>query len=181
MQQRLPSLLARPIAFAHRGARAHARENTLDAFALALRLGATGLESDVWLTADGIPVLDHDGVVRTGRTGRRRPLTSFRRDELPEHIPALTDLFERCGTDYHLSLDVQHPEAGPVVIAVVRESSPACGKVPKPTAGIARPSFAVRVGMLTRHTVERPQPPGCRDARENGCAVDHLFHRTDRR
>jgi glycerophosphoryl diester phosphodiesterase len=77
VQQRLPSLLARPIAFAHRGARAHARENTLDAFALALRLGATGLESDVWLTADGVPVLDHDGVVRTGRAGRRRPLRSY--------------------------------------------------------------------------------------------------------
>jgi len=35
------------IAFAHRGARAYARENTLDAFQLGLRLGATGLESDV--------------------------------------------------------------------------------------------------------------------------------------
>ncbi|MQA17795.1 MAG: hypothetical protein GEV09_28165, partial [Pseudonocardiaceae bacterium] len=46
-----------PIAFAHRGARAHAPENTLEAFALALRLGATGLESDVWLTADGEAVL----------------------------------------------------------------------------------------------------------------------------
>jgi glycerophosphoryl diester phosphodiesterase len=125
VQQRLPSLLVRPIAFAHRGARAHARENTLDAFVLALRLGATGLESDVWLTADGVPVLDHDGVVRTGRTGRsRRPLTSFSRAELPDHIPALTDLLERCGSDYHLSLDVQHPEAGPVVIAVVRETAP---------------------------------------------------------
>jgi glycerophosphoryl diester phosphodiesterase len=125
VQQRLPSLLARPIAFAHRGARAHAPENTLDAFVLALRLGATGLESDVWLTADGVPVLDHDGVVRMGRTGRRRrPLGSFRRAELPEHVPALTDLFERCGTDYHLSLDVQHPEVGPVVIAVVREIAP---------------------------------------------------------
>jgi glycerophosphoryl diester phosphodiesterase len=124
VQQRLPSLLAQPIAFAHRGARAHARENTLDAFALALRLGATGLESDVWLTADGIPVLDHDGVVRTSRAGRRRPLTSHRRAQLPEHIPALTDLFERCGTGYHLSLDVQHPEAGPVVIEVVREAAP---------------------------------------------------------
>jgi glycerophosphoryl diester phosphodiesterase len=124
MQQRLPSLLAPPIAFAHRGARAHAPENTLDAFALALRLGATGLESDVWLTADGIPVLDHDGVVRSGRTGRRRPLSSRRRDQLPEHIPAITDLFERCGTAFHLSLDVQHPEAGPVVIDVVREAAP---------------------------------------------------------
>jgi glycerophosphoryl diester phosphodiesterase len=125
VQQRLPSLLGPPIAFAHRGARAHAQENTLEAFVLALRLGATGLESDVWLTADGIPVLDHDGVVRTGRTGRRRPLTSYRRSELPEHIPALTDLFERCGTDFHLSLDLEHPEAGPVVIDTVREAAPA--------------------------------------------------------
>jgi glycerophosphoryl diester phosphodiesterase len=124
VQQRLPSLLAPPIAFAHRGARAHAPENTLEAFALALRLGATGLESDVWLTADGVPVLDHDGVVRTGRTGRRRPLTSHRREQLPDHIPTLTDLFERCGSDYHLSLDVQHPEAGPVVVDVVREAAP---------------------------------------------------------
>ena len=41
------------IGFAHRGASADARENTLEAFRLALELGATGLESDVWLTADG--------------------------------------------------------------------------------------------------------------------------------
>src|SRR6476619_1442690 len=73
VQQRLPSLLDDPIAFGHRGARAHAQENTLESFALALRLGATGLESDVWLTTDGVPVLDHDGVVRR-RMGRSRPI-----------------------------------------------------------------------------------------------------------
>ncbi|MDQ3575194.1 MAG: glycerophosphodiester phosphodiesterase, partial [Actinomycetota bacterium] len=44
-----PSLIRPPIAFAHRGARAHAPENTLQAFRLALELGSTGLESDVWL------------------------------------------------------------------------------------------------------------------------------------
>ena len=53
MPTRVPALIAPPYAFAHRGARAHAPENTLEAFTLALRLGATGLESDVWLTADG--------------------------------------------------------------------------------------------------------------------------------
>jgi hypothetical protein len=31
---------------------------------------------------------------------------------------------------------------------VLRESSPACGKVPNPIAGIGWPSFSVRVGML---------------------------------
>ncbi|MCU1376632.1 MAG: putative phosphodiesterase, partial [Actinomycetia bacterium] len=66
-----------PIGFAHRGARAHAPENTLAAFTLATRLGATGLESDVWLTADGVAVLDHDGVVRHGL--RRRPIATMDR------------------------------------------------------------------------------------------------------
>jgi glycerophosphoryl diester phosphodiesterase len=122
VQQRLPSLLERPIAFAHRGARAHAQENTLDAFVLGLRLGATGLESDVWLTADGEPVLDHDGTVRIGR--RKRPVTDLRRDELPEHLPSLRDLLDRCGTDYHLSLDLKDGRAGAVVIDLVRETAP---------------------------------------------------------
>ena len=63
MPTRLPSLQHPPIGFAHRGARAHAPENTIEAFTLALRLGATGLESDVWSTADGEAVLDHDGVI----------------------------------------------------------------------------------------------------------------------
>ena len=91
MQQRLTALRDPPIAFAHRGARAHARENTLAAFQLALRLGATGLESDVWLTADGVPVLDHDGVVRAGL--RTRPIGTLARAELPPHIPSLAELY----------------------------------------------------------------------------------------
>jgi glycerophosphoryl diester phosphodiesterase len=122
VQQRLPSLLERPIAFAHRGARAHARENTLEAFELGLRLGATGLESDVWLTNDGVPVLDHDGVVRIGR--RKRSISQLRRDELPEHIPTLDDLLARCGTDYHLSLDLKDVRAGAAVVTTVRQAAP---------------------------------------------------------
>ena len=122
MQQRLPSLLARPIAFAHRGARAHARENTLEAFELGLRLGATGLESDVWLTSDGVPVLDHDGVVRVGR--RKRSIGQLRRDDLPEHIPTLGELLARCGTSYHLSLDLKDVRAGAAVVTTVRHAAP---------------------------------------------------------
>jgi len=84
-------LLRPPIGFAHRGARAHAPENSLDAFRLALRLGATGLESDVWLTSDGVPVLDHDGVVKSGL--RRRRISELARDALPGHLVALEDLY----------------------------------------------------------------------------------------
>lgn len=123
MQQRLPSLLDPPITFAHRGAKAYAPENTIESFALALKLGATGLESDVWVTADGVAVLDHDGEIRVGRF-KKRPIGELRRDELPEHVPTLTELFEACGTDYHLSLDLKGPGTGHEVIRTVREHAP---------------------------------------------------------
>jgi glycerophosphoryl diester phosphodiesterase len=118
VQQRLPSLLDEPIAFGHRGAKAYVAENTLESFELALKLGATGLESDVWVTSDGIPVLDHDGLVK--RTlGRGKPIAGIVRADLPGHIPTLADLIDRCGTDYHLSLDLKDPASGQAVIDVV--------------------------------------------------------------
>lgn len=112
----LPPLRNPPIGFAHRGARAHAPENTLEAFELALRLGATGLESDVWLTADGVPVLDHDGKV--GRRPLRKPIGQIDRADLPDHIPALADLFASLGTDFELSLDLKDAEAGQRAVEV---------------------------------------------------------------
>jgi len=116
----LPSLRMPPVGFAHRGARAHAPENTIEAFKLALRLGATGLESDVWVTADGVAVLDHDGLIRRGL--RRRPIAELRRADLPPHIPTLAELYEACGTDYELSLDLKDPRALDAVLAVAREA-----------------------------------------------------------
>lgn len=123
MQQRLPSLLDYPIAFGHRGARAHAPENTLAGFELALKLGATGLESDVWVTADGVAVLDHDGVVKK-TIGKNRPIVELQRSVLPAHIPSLAQLIERCGSDYHLSLDLKDAASGAVVLRTVAEVAP---------------------------------------------------------
>lgn len=110
--------LTRAIGFAHRGASAHAPENTLEAFRLALEWGATGLESDVWLTRDGVAVLDHDGVVREGSD--ERPIREVARAELPRHVPELAELYAACGADYELSLDVKDPDAAPEVISVAR-------------------------------------------------------------
>jgi glycerophosphoryl diester phosphodiesterase len=120
MATRLPSRRRPPIGFAHRGARAHAPENTLEAFALALRLGATGLESDVWITADGQAVLDHDGLA--GRRLRRQPIRRVPAAELPPHIPRLVDVYEACGTAFELSLDIKDPAAVPEVIAAARSA-----------------------------------------------------------
>ena len=51
---------SRPRVFAHRGGATLAPENTLAAFASGLAVGADGLELDVRLSRDGIPVVHHD-------------------------------------------------------------------------------------------------------------------------
>lgn len=122
MQQRLPSLLDPPIAFAHRGARAHAPENTIESFTLGLRLGATGLETDIWVTADGVAVLDHDGVVRKGI--KRRRIADCRRDELAPHIPSIDELYDECGVDFDFSIDVKDPDAYEPIVDAVRRRGP---------------------------------------------------------
>jgi len=111
-------MLSAVIGFAHRGAKAYAPENTLEAFALALRLGASGLESDVWLTADGVPVLDHDGVVK-GRL-RSRPISGVARDDLPLHIPTLDEMLRVVPPTVPLSLDVKDPAAFDGILEVHR-------------------------------------------------------------
>lgn len=117
-------------AFAHRGGRGHGPDNTLATFQEALARGATGLETDAWLTADGIVVLDHDGVLRAARSlrarsssARRRPIADVCHDELPSHIPTLGDLYAACGTDFDLAIDVRRPD---VAGAIVAEAA-ACG------------------------------------------------------
>ncbi|MEM1334631.1 MAG: glycerophosphodiester phosphodiesterase [Actinomycetota bacterium] len=118
MQQRLPSLLDPPLGFAHRGARAHAPENTIEAFELALRLGASGLETDVWVTRDGVAVLDHDGVVQKGV--RRRKIADLHRADLPDTIPSLAELVDAVGVDVPLSLDVCDPAAYEPIVDTIR-------------------------------------------------------------
>lgn len=114
----LDSLLRPPIAFAHRGARAHAPENTVEAFALALRMGATGLETDAWVTSDGQVVLDHDGTVRV--RGRKKAIADVPRSSLPGSIPTLGELYAACGTAFELSIDVKDPAAATGIVDAAR-------------------------------------------------------------
>ena len=145
MPPRLPALRRPPIAFAHRGARAHAPENTLEAFRLALRLGATGLESDVWITEDGIAVLDHDGVVSTRL--RRRRIADLTREALPAHIPSLADLYAECGAGFELSLDVKDAAAAEATVAVAR----AVGAEAVERLWLCHPDWQQVAAWRTRH------------------------------
>ena len=60
---------SKPLIIGHRGSSATAPENTLAAFRVALDSGADGIEFDVRLTRDGVPVVIHDDNLR--RTGSR--------------------------------------------------------------------------------------------------------------
>lgn len=109
----------RPILFGHRGALGYAPENTIAGFRLALAQGANGLESDAWLTADGIPVLVHDETIR--RPGRRIFVTRRTAVELRAwDVPTLAELYAACGTDYELSVDVKHEDAALALIDAAR-------------------------------------------------------------
>lgn len=119
-QQQIPALRENPIAFAHRGARAHAQENTLEAFQLAIRLGANGLETDAWMTKDGQVVLDHDGIVRV--RGIRRAIRELTRAQLPTHIPTIGEFWHQCGVQHHLSVDIKDDAVTNSLVGIAKES-----------------------------------------------------------
>lgn len=52
--------MERPVVYAHRGASGVCPENTMAAFRKAVEMGATGIETDVQMTRDGVLVLLHD-------------------------------------------------------------------------------------------------------------------------
>ncbi len=101
----------RPLIFAHRGASAHAPENTLAAFELALDQGAHGIELDVKLSADEEIVVIHDATIdrTTNGQGRVSKLTLAALRELDagsffsskysdEKIPTLAEVFDQIGS-----------------------------------------------------------------------------------
>lgn len=127
MQQSLPRLFARPILFAHRGANLVAPENTVAAFSEALRIGATGLETDVWITLDGVVVIDHDGFVRKGL--RRRPISGIVAADLPAQLPTFVDLLELTPTIVDVSVDVKDIDAFGAMIALVERVGRNAGSI----------------------------------------------------
>ena len=97
-----------PLIIGHRGASAVAPENTLAAFRKAIAVGADGIEFDVRLTRDGVPVVIHDSTLRrTGGVNKRVADLSwqelsqvdvgswFRPGSFAgETVPSLRELFE---------------------------------------------------------------------------------------
>ena len=151
------------ITFAHRGARLEYPENTLRAFRRARELGASGLESDVWLSADGEVVCTHDATVRSGvRRVRVEKATAV--DLARLEVPRLADVYDELGTDYDFSIDVKTPEAAAPLVDVARKfgalerlwvCSPdlelLVGLRPEPAVRLVHSTSKRAVGVLERH------------------------------
>ncbi|HEY6660906.1 MAG TPA: glycerophosphodiester phosphodiesterase [Pyrinomonadaceae bacterium] len=84
-----------PLIIGHRGASAVAPENTMIAFCEAIAAGADGIEFDVRLTRDGVPVVIHDSTLRrtTGLPHRIADLTLPELENLNVGVPSLEQLF----------------------------------------------------------------------------------------
>jgi glycerophosphoryl diester phosphodiesterase len=108
----------RPLVIAHRGASAHAPENTLAAFRLAVEQAADAIELDVDLTRDGHVVVLHDATIERTTDGRGRvtdlALAEIRRADAGvwkaaafkgERVPLLEEVFEAVGQ--HLLINVE--------------------------------------------------------------------------
>lgn len=101
----------------HRGARGLAPENTLPAFAVALRIGVTTLELDVGVTRDGVVVVHHDRDLNPDITrgpdgkwleGRGPAIRALDFDELSRYDVGGT----RPGTAYAKRFPAQRPVDG---------------------------------------------------------------------
>lgn len=138
------------IVIAHRGARAFAPENTLEAFAKAAQMGSDGVELDVQLSAEGVPVIWHDSdLLRCSDAELRFPgrapwdpatftLDEFkqldagswfmRQLELPalERQPFLGTLGDDEASRWISAADRRHFDSGQVRVPTLRESLACC-------------------------------------------------------
>ena len=74
------------------------------------------MESDIGLTVDCVPVLIHAGI-----SPRARKVSRLRYAEIADRVPSLAGLYEACGAQFHLSLDMGTPGAAGTVVALARE------------------------------------------------------------
>jgi glycerophosphoryl diester phosphodiesterase len=118
-----------PLVIAHRGASAEAPENTLLAFVRALELGVDGIELDVQVTRDGVPVVFHDTAL-TRLTGTRGRLADRTWSELQklrvrgEAIPTLAEVLALTRKRCILQIEIKKGVPVAPVLAAIRRTAP---------------------------------------------------------
>jgi glycerophosphoryl diester phosphodiesterase len=104
----------------HRGYHAQAPENTLAAFKAAIALGADGIETDIRLSQDQVPILFHDRLAPDGRE-----VATIAQSELSDlvgyAIPTLEDALHLHESNNFLwNLEIKAPDALDPTIEILR-------------------------------------------------------------
>ena len=112
--------------YAHRGSSLLHPENTMAAFSAALEEGATGIETDLRLTRDGVIVLAHDPDLQrvAGDPRRISDLTRAEVDRIGRArgrpIPTLDELWDLAHGKVRLNLEIKDPLVTPLLLAFLR-------------------------------------------------------------
>ena len=130
--------MQRPFIWAHRGASKIAPENTMAAFAAAVELGADGLELDIHLSRDGIPVVIHDESLERTTDGRGLVADTsleqlqqldaggwFSPDFMGEPLPTIAEVLSAFSGKLSLNLELKEFSAGVEVLSLLRQHSAA--------------------------------------------------------
>ena len=119
----------------HRGFHQNCPENTLEAFEAAIALGVDGIETDIRITFDGIPIFYHNPQVPDGTNISDLTLHEIVHS-VGYKVPRLEEILElTCNLDrsFCLNLELKTKDSFPVVMDRFREI--------KPTTAIAFTSF----------------------------------------
>lgn len=174
---------ARTLRLAHRGDWRRAPENTLDAFRAALAVPACdGLEFDVRVAADGVPVVCHDATLARVQ-GRPERVDALRADALGDlGVPTLEDVLRVAGRRAFLDVELKG-DPGPAAVEVL-----AAGRGPelhnavvssfdrRALEGVAHraPGWPrwLNTVILDRHVVDAALALGCRGVSVDWRALD---------
>ena len=117
--------------YAHRGAPAYCPENTFLSFYTGIYMGANGIETDVWLTKDGVPVLFHDDTLNrvcgvdgciTDYTFEELQKFLVTKGDLSDKIPTLEDFFAHFSyRDITFAIELKGPGAEKATADLIRK------------------------------------------------------------
>lgn len=117
------------INYAHRGASEYAPENTFLSFYTGMFMGANGIETDVWMTKDGVLVLFHDDTITrmTGADGSISDYTleelrqfTFEKNGLTDKIVVFEEFLKQFGwRDITFAIEVKQPGIEPQIADMI--------------------------------------------------------------
>lgn len=111
--------------FGHRGAAGYCPENSLPSIRKALELGVDGVEFDVRVTRDRIPVVIHDESIdrTTDASGLVKQLSLSELNQLlpqrKEYVPTLEDVLREIGTTVRINVELKEIEVCEPTIAIL--------------------------------------------------------------